>query len=148
MIRYRTEDAFGEGLTDPVSTIMTYETYTLGNTDIVEYLMEHYLQDNMELLKSGQDIADEIENGLEISEADIETFFKESLYEIQRKTGKNISHCLWLADKDVVKSYYMQGYSCNMDGYHVSDIILSDLGYDGTLYGYEEKPECVSSEWY
>lgn len=62
---------------------------------------------------------------------------------IEDNTGKKIRYALWLADKDAVEDMY-EGNERDIYAYNVDDaVVLSDLGYDGTLYGFEEMPEPI-----
>ena len=44
-IMYRSEDSSGSGVRDIIE-VMVFEIYELGNTDILEYVSEHYLSDD------------------------------------------------------------------------------------------------------
>lgn len=150
MIRYRTESfggsVYGYGERD-AAAVMAFETKELGNTDILEYLCAHALAD-CPLVSKMQGFVRELEENYcidDMSLDDMEGFFKEALEEIDRLYGVNIRYALWLADPPVVLSPDC-GYGRDLtddfpiDAYETGPIILSDLGYDGTLYGYEEYP--------
>jgi hypothetical protein len=58
----------------------------------------------------------------------------------------NVRYALWLADKDAVEELY-DGDELDVYPYETDNaIILSDLGYDGTLYGFEEMPEPLDDD--
>lgn len=151
MIRYRTESfggsIYGHGERD-AAAVMAFETKELGNTDILEYLRTSVLKDSS-LAAKMKDFERELEENYcidDMSLDDMEGFFKEVLAEIKNESGHNIRYALWLADPPVVLSPDC-GYGRDLtddfpvDAYETGPVILSDLGYDGTLYGYEEYPE-------
>ena len=147
-IRYRTETAYGEGYRDAVD-VMTYETYELGNTDILKTLSSEFFTRNQALQDQCNNLIDELEeNGYvdDFSEEDWNQFFKTALQEIEKITGYKIHYVLWLADKgtalDPEEGYgqYIENEN-DIVAYKIGQIVLSDLGYDGTLYGYTEYPE-------
>lgn len=136
-IMYRSEDSYGSGVRD-ILDIMTFEIYELKNIDILEYTLEHYLQNS--------NIKETVENMI----ADIEIFNEEEIYkvckliinEINKQTDHNLKYALWLAEYDAVSNIYSFDES-SIEAYNTSDIILSDLGYDGILFGYDEEPEPI-----
>ena len=136
-IMYRSEDSYGSGVRD-ILDIMTFEIYELKNIDILEYTLEHYLQNS--------NIEETVENMI----ADIEIFNEEEVYkvckliinEINKQTDHNLKYALWLAEYDAVSNIYSFDES-SIEAYNTSDIILSDLGYDGVLFGYDEEPEPI-----
>ena len=136
-IMYRSEDSYGSGVRD-ILDIMTFEIYELKNIDILEYTLEHYLQNS--------NIEETVENMI----ADIEIFNEEEVYkvckliinEINKQTDHNLKYALWLAEYDAVSNIYSFDES-SIEAYNTSDIILSDLGYDGILFGYDEEPEPI-----
>lgn len=142
-IRYRCDDCFGDGVRNVID-VLVYETYELGNIDILDYLANHQLKDS-ELKEDFLQLKNEIEEELSIQsmgEYDLRELYQNALNEIKNQTGKDIKYCLWLADKDTVKDYYCQNMmNYEINGYNTSNVILSDLGYDGALYGYESEEE-------
>ena len=134
---YRSEDSYGSGVRD-ILDIMTFEIYELKNIDILEYTLDHYLQNS--------NIKETVENMI----ADIEIFNEEEIYkvckliinEINKQTDHNLKYALWLAEYDAVSNIYSFDES-SIEAYNTSDIILSDLGYDGILFGYDEEPEPI-----
>lgn len=144
MIRYRTETAYGSKETDPVK-VMCYETFELGNNDIVytltnELLKGHPVWNEWDIL-----VSDILMQSIYIDKWGRENqiqFFQDILSAIKSVTGKDIKYVLWLADKDTVRDYY-GGTDDDICGYPIGDVVLSELGYDGTLYGYEEFPQAV-----
>ena len=147
-IRYRTETAYGEGYRDAVE-VMTYETYELGNTDILKTLSSDFLTHNQALQNQCNNLIEELEeNGYvdDFSEKDWNQFFETALQEIEKITGYKIHYVLGLADKEAVLDPE-EGYGQHIeseqdiDAYKVGQIVLSNLSYDGTLYGYTEYPE-------
>ena len=45
-IMYRSEDSYGSGVRD-VLDVMVYEIYELGNIDILDYICDHYFDEEM-----------------------------------------------------------------------------------------------------
>lgn len=144
MVRYRSEVPFGEGYRDIVP-VLVHETFTLGNDDILVYLYQYHLEGKLkeecfELLKKF--------NNDYIFEETYFSFYSKVLEFLKQKTGKNLKYCLWLANKETVRDYYGEGElpDEDIDAYECSDIILTDLGYDGALYAYEELPNPIEKE--
>ena len=137
MIKYRTEmsvDSERKAL-----PVMLFEITELHNTDILEYVSENYLLSE-ELKMDVQEIIDNIDD---VDEDGCEGILEEILNCIEDSTGKKIRYALWLADKDAVEDMY-EGDERDIYAYNVDDaVVLSDLGYDGTLYGFEEMPEPI-----
>ena len=140
-IMYRSEETGGSGVRDIID-VMTFEIYELGNTDILEYVYENYL--TPETKKIVREIIYEIDNGTsDIQEDEIISICESIIKEINEQTGHNLKYALWLADYDIVMEIY--SYDENtIEAYKTSDIILSDLGRDGILFGYDEEPESIN----
>lgn len=62
--------------------------------------------------------------------------------DLSKVTGVNISHALWLADPDTVLNFYGKDLTTGsyIDAYEPGPVVLTDLGHDGTLYGYDHDP--------
>lgn len=119
--------------------VMLFEITELHNADILEYVSENYLLPD-ELKTDVQEIIDNIDD---VDEDGCEGVLEQVLNCIEDSTGKKIHYALWLADKDAVEDMY-EGDERDIYAYNVDDaVVLSDLGYDGTLYGFEEMPEPV-----
>ena len=129
-IGFRSEDVFGEGYRDAPS-VMAHEVFELKNPDIIDTLSSNLMRGS-KILKEAHNITDE-ESGV--------LFFKEVLKELSKITGREVKYCLWLGDQpeDVINEYNVNLDSLN--AYIKSDIVLSDLGTEGKLYGYEEMPK-------
>ena len=116
-IMYRSEDSYGSGVRD-ILDIMTFEIYELKNIDILEYTLDHYLQNS--------NIKETVENMI----ADIELFNEEEIYkvckliinEINKQTDHNLKYALWLAEYDAVSNIYSFDES-SIEAYNTSDII-------------------------
>ena len=124
--------------------LMLFEISELHNADILEYVRDNY--DLPGILK--RNITEYIENIDEIEEGDdvVEYMLREILSCIEDETGKTIKYALWLATKEAVEELY-DGDEQFIYEYDVTDaLILSDLGYDGILYGFENMPESLNSE--
>lgn len=129
-IGFRSEDVFGEGYRY-APRVMAHEVFELENSDIIDTLSSNLMRGS-KILKEAHNITDE-ESGV--------LFFKEVLKELSKITGREVKYCLWLCDKpeDVFKEYGASKDSIKV--YLKSDIVLSDLGNEGKLYGYEELPK-------
>ena len=124
--------------------LMLFEISELHNADILEYVRDNY--DLPGILK--RNITEYIENIDEIEEGDdvVEYMLREILSCIEDETGKTIKYALWLATKEAVEELY-DGDEQFIYEYDVTDaVILSDLGFDGVLYGFENMPEPLNSE--
>ena len=161
-MKYRSETLFGEKYRD-AAPVMAHETFELGNTDICSTLRETILRGSKiandletldEYLSNG---GSDAENAKAIEamfedEALQVNFFQKVLDEIEKGTGKKIKYCLWLADDPKDLQSYCIGeqelFDEDIDCYEETDIVLSDIGSDGKLYGYEEYPkkECTLPE--
>ena len=143
-VKFRSEAPFGEGYRD-AAQVMAHEVYELGNVDILDYLYGNYL--NGDLRDKSYDYANELaNNGFidDMSLEDVREFFRNCLTQVREKTGKDIRYVLWLADENAVREYYCYGMKPDeyeVDAYDISNaIVLSDIGSDGKLYGYEKEP--------
>lgn len=145
-MKYRSERLWGEGYRD-AAAVLAHEIFELGNTDILDYFFDHHLNSNPKLRDTCYKYADSLyNNGFvdDLNETDKISFCQKLLDEIEKTTGKKIKYCLWLCDtKEDVFKYAI----CNeltqddIDAYEESDIILSDIGSEGKLYGYEKFPQ-------
>lgn len=143
MLRYRTETFSGIGPRD-AADVMAFETFELGNTDIPEYLCSHQLKGSS-LAPALESITRELDdNGFvdDMSWGEKVDFFREVLEDLSKVTGVNISHALWLADPDTVLNFYGKDLTTGsyIDAYEPGPVVLTDLGHDGTLYGYDHDP--------
>lgn len=160
MIKYRTEKLYGEGYRD-AAQVMAYEVLELFNTDIIVTLSKTIASNNPELqrilgiidfelstmasdyLDTDGKIFDIVQN-YDSDSKEAVSLFEKVLQEVNKATGKNIKYVLWLCDskEDLYKNYNDDGNLTDddIDEYEDSDVILSDLGGDGKLYGYEELP--------
>ena len=137
MTLYRNDSAFGEGIREALPVIR-FEMCQLGNADIPKYILENYpLKDEdktfiRDYLAKQENSFDE-ERALAAADR--------ILFSLEKTIGKKINFVLWLASKEAVKELY-DGTESNMDSYDTSGgTVLSDLGYDGTLFGFEKKPQ-------
>ena len=146
LIRYRTEAFSGSGERDAAS-VMAFETFELGNTDILETVCSGPLRNAGALCNRCRGMIRELEENEfidDMSFTDMVSFYKEVLSEIEKVTGVAVKYALWLADKETVtdRRWYGRYMSDNDDyeSYVVGPVVLSELGFDGTLYGYAELP--------
>ena len=156
-MKYRSEILFGEGYRD-AAAVMAHETFELANTDVCSTLCETILKGSKiandletldEYLNNGgsdEENAKAIEAMFDEEALQVE-FFQKVLDEIEKRTGKKINYCLWLADDPKDLQSYCIGeqelYDEDIDCYEETDIVLSDIGSDGKLYGYEEYPKKI-----
>lgn len=135
---YRTESAYGSGVRDIIQVIF-WEVTECCNMDILDYtvknhrecLSEHTLK-NLTMILNNDTI-------LELAVLEI---IKDVIKEINKYYGLNLKYCLWLTSREAVINLY-NGDESSIDEYEISDIILSDLGYDGKLFAYEKFPEPI-----
>lgn len=124
--------------------VMLFEITELHNTDILEYVMNHYHLPGI-LMQNIQDYIDNIDD-VEEGDENVEYMLKEILGCIEDETGINVRYALWLADREAVEELY-DGDELDVNAYDIDNaIVLSDLGYDGTLYGFEEMPEPIEDD--
>lgn len=142
MIQYRCEEVFGSHITNIIDVI-TYEVMILGNNDILIYLNNHYLENSLK--KETISFINELnENGFidDMSIEDFKCYLKRVFIFIYKKYGINIKYGLWLTTKEMVKNFYCKNLKkFTILGFETSNFILSDLGLEGQLYGYENLPE-------
>lgn len=149
-ILYRSDEVYGSGVRDIVE-VMKYETFELGNLDILDYLYIHYRK------AFGDIFAGRIErvyndlNYYGYDSNDIKGYYTDEkqteiftlvIDKLNKYYGVNLKYCLWLADKtEVVERYKVTPES--IDAYRISNYILSDLAKEGKLFAYEELPEPI-----
>lgn len=135
--RYRCESFRGSGIRD-IADVIKFEVLELNNVDILLYIKDTYFYHDplkydidkfIKLLFCGRNI-DLRQECDELVDDIIKT--------IKKMTKKDIKYCVWLSDLDDVVELYGKEDIYKID---TSNIILSDLGKDGTLYAYEELPE-------
>lgn len=142
MIRYRTEMSF-ESPRNALD-VMRFEIGEMKNTDILEYVRDNYdlprmLKDNIDEMIGTLDDIDE-------NDDELGHLLKEILFCIADETGVDVRYALWLADRDSVIENY-EGDELEIHAYETDGaVVLSDLGYDGTLYGYASMPEEIEEE--
>lgn len=158
-MKFRSELFAGEEYRD-AAKVMAFETFELGNDDILDTLSATILSGNP-IVKEFEAIkAEQGENGCvdDMSEEDRIGFFNRVLDAIAVETGKHIKYVLWLADRANAYRYALSGDNIRMmektftesdipvdfeglDAYDESaGIVLSDIGEDGCLYGFETYP--------
>lgn len=116
-------------------SVMMFEIEELENEDIFDYVLDNY--------KLSDELKESIKTYMDSSEGDLESILKNMLSEIKTQTGKDIKYALWLAEKETVIDMY-DGEENGIDVYETKDgVILSDLGYDGVLFGFEKLPEPI-----
>lgn len=159
-MKFRSEALWGEGYREAAS-VMAHETFELQNTDILHtlrttILKESEMQVKLEILEeelNNDTIADgddgSLYNIIDNYQNDKELgcqFFRDVLQGIKNVTGKDIKYCLWLCDtiEDVYEyDIHNELKREDIDAYEESDIILSNIGSEGYLYGYEGEPRPI-----
>lgn len=142
VLLYRDENAFGSGVMKAKDVIM-YEITELCNTDILDYCVDKY-ELSEELDDEIRQLISDMENEEEFDEDDVESIIDDLLSELEVIFDKKIKYVIWLATKEAVIDLYSNGNEdAELTAYETSEIILSDLGYDGLLFGYEKKPKPV-----
>ena len=143
MVRYRTEAFSGSGVRDGVEVVW-YEIFKLGNIDILDCLSRTILNRHSicEVMMQCQQNLENNGYVEDMGEEDAKAFVRRIIEAVNEETGKNVNYALWLADKETVKNIY-HGEDEDIDSYQTGSVVLSDIGYDGTLYGYEKAPEAI-----
>lgn len=129
----------GSGVRDTVSVI-THEICQLGNTDVLDYCLEHYDLSRMHFDDTVRALRDDVDAGEYVDEYDVRPVVTDLLKHIESNTGYDIRYALWLAGMDTVMSYY-NGKEGRVDAYECGPVVLSDLGWDGVLFGYTNLPK-------
>ena len=154
MIGYRTEELYGSG-NRKAANVLAFEIFQLSNVDILLTIANTILKNNKiadDLIyladcineKVDDDVVEKfLNNAFNNEELGIE-FCQNILDEINKVLGKEINYVLWLSDtvEELLKEYYLND-DVLLDSYECSDIILSDLGDNGKLYGYTECPKPI-----
>lgn len=144
-VLYRTETYSGS-LERRFAHVLRFELFELGNSHIFDELIQNGLVRNPELVKQMESMVREWEdNGYvdDMPEDDQLEFLEKVRLEISAQTGRNIQYALWLAEKPYIQKFY-GGTDCDTKGYETSDVVLSDLGSSGVLFGYELEPRPCS----
>ena len=158
---FRTEQFSGEGYRN-AAEVMAHEVFELQNTDILVALSNGILKgtqigtrmllliDGIENNTDDEDMNRFLDDAFEKEYVGV-TYFRVVLNVIKRITGKDIKYVLWLCDSiDDVKNSYEFGDNVytEFDEYETSDIVLSDIGREGKLYGYETMPKPIKLKPY
>lgn len=152
-ILFRTETFSGLDERNAAS-VMSYETFELNNTDILETILTGVFKDYpCDAKEKCTNVLQDIQkNGAStnLSLREGEAFFQEVLDEIEKATGHQIRYALWLTTMDSVtdQAFYGKYVSVadDIDCYEVGPVILSELGFEGTLYGYAERPVSLEEQ--
>lgn len=140
-VLYRNDEAFGDGYRN-AAEVIAYEIFELGNFDSLHYMFRNYRL-SRELRRKWRGYFRELlGNGYvdDMSDDELTDEVRELLASIAQEVGKPINYVLWLASKSAVEQFY-DGTENNIDAYDVSNaVILSNLGEDGMLFGFETNP--------
>lgn len=134
-VGYRDDTLFGDNYTDAVK-VLAYEIEELNNFDVFEYLSNTCFS-GTEFGKKLLEFANNPDEFFNLYN-DVEYFIKEELLpEISKSTGTQIHTVRWLCRTidDVVNIYGADPQ--NVVEYPIGDVLLSDLGPDGQLWGYK-----------
>ena len=140
-VLYRTETYSGS-LERRFAYVLRFELFVLGNSHIFDELMQNGLVRSQELVNQMKSMASELEeNGYvdDMSEPDHLEFLERVRLDISAQVGRDIQYALWLTDKACVQEFY-GGRDGDIESYGTSDVILSNLGRGGILFGYEFEP--------
>ena len=144
-VLYRTETYSGS-LERRFAHVLRFELFELGNSHIFDELIQNGLVRTQELVAQMKSMVEEWEeNGYvdDMPETDQLEFLEKVRLEISAQTGRNIQYALWLAEKPYIQKFY-GGTDCDTEGYETSDVVLSNLGHSGVLFGYELEPHPCS----
>ena len=136
MIGYRDESYGGSGVRDAAEVVM-FEIFELGNTDILSYCLPQL--PTSPFVHAAKKIEWEIgEYGYvnDMSERAQRGFAIRLLREMSELDGVEIKYALWLTSKKAALKYY----GGNPLPYETGPVVLSDLGYEGRLFGYAKYP--------
>lgn len=120
--------------------VMLFEICELANTDILEYISENYKLPQL-LKRNIQEAIENIED-YDFEEDDIKYMLEEILSCLEDIVSFKPKYALWLATEEAVREYY-EGNEQDIYVYDIdmeNCVILSDLGYDGILLGFEKLP--------
>lgn len=140
-ILYRTESAYGSLVRDAVS-VLTHEICELGNTDALEYCLQHHNLRKMHFDRTVRALIKSIDEGDCPGEDEVRLVVQDLLKHIESCTGISVNYALWLANRESVKTFY-GGKESDIDAYECGPVILSDLDDEGILYGYTTLPQKI-----
>lgn len=150
-IRFRNEKYSGSMVRDAASVI-AYEMYKSGNIDIPDILGKTIFKNTAVAKAYTNELIKEIESNNATSSASCnwEVSLERAnalLQLVKAHTDKDIKYALWLADiEPVMYGIYAKELQAGeyVDAYKVGSVVLSDMGENGTLYGYVEEPVAFS----
>lgn len=136
---FRCEGFSGSGIRNLLE-IISFEVTELRNRDIFQYVLSHYaLPDHVRADIEAILGLDDDAYPFTSERSTLEITISEMIEEIGKASGKTLRYGLWLAARDIVNTHY-GGTVFVVDEYPTSDVILSDLGPDGLLFAYEDRP--------
>ena len=140
-VMYRTE-VYSGSTKRYFDDVLRFELFELGNVHILHELIQNELVSNSDLIIEIESLGNELEeNGYvdDMSEPDHLEFLERVRLDISAQVGRDIQYALWLTDKACVQEFY-GGRDGDIESYGTSDVILSNLGRGGILFGYEFEP--------
>jgi hypothetical protein len=149
---YRTETYSGSGVRKAKDVIM-FEITELGNTDILKTVLHGFTPEKTPYIHNSTLIHDltvlqkevDATGCTSMSEEALSTVIDSLLDDIQTCTGHRVNYVLWLTDEKSCREIYTDFPEQSIDKYPTSAVILSDLGSDGILFGYENMPHCIAT---
>jgi len=141
---FRTESYEGSGVRDALD-IVFFECNDMGNYDIPKTMLSLYggTGDDWQNLRWWVEACEKGDDPLEyIASGDLYNSLARIL---ENELPIGVRYALWLTTEDAVREYY-GGEDGDIDRYSLDDaIVLSDLGYDGVLFGFERMPTPIQS---
>lgn len=143
-VGYRDDELFGGDGETGLKNIISYETFELGNDDILDYCLKNFnLPDSIK-----NDISNTLNTDKsKIQKEQIDNLINRLLVSLSILEGKELTRGLWLCDsaEDVYNSYEVdmgefdsfEDYEENITIYR-KGLKIDDLGKDGSLYAYTE----------
>ena len=145
---YRSENFGGSGVRD-LSEIRYFEMCELGNVDILMYVLQEGILDNYPELKEITEDAIRLNEESSVLDADSTSEWMEYcdklVQTISKYAGQDIKYGLWLTDEESCKKFYAKNAPHSIECYKTGEIVLSDLGPGGKLYGYKELPKAIEN---
>ena len=151
-ILYRTEAFSGQMIYD-VCDIVCYETFELGNSDILITLLAQGLIKDPELRNLAREFSDDpiaSSENKEYSLKDKLDYVRKVIADVSKSSGVDLKYALWLAPKEAIANFYgidmLDEY--DYDAYKAGPVLLSDLEGEGFLFGYSEMPSPLAVDEY
>lgn len=137
MIGYRSENRLNRETR--ATYVMAFETFELRNQGILITLANSVLRKSFlkPRLKACAALYCNGNNEFYKEFSDGILFFEEILYEVSKVTGNVVNYALWLTDSEEEALLY----GTRIKKYKKGEVLLSDLGKEGKLWGYYNFPK-------